>query len=499
LAANPAAQIKGGYAAIGAGEGAGFVDPRLQLPAALAAGGAVNIQAGRQGGGQQGRDMLADATAQNIRVRPGDLSPSLAGAERRAVFGGGQFYRQAAQQTLDDTQDAIARLLNKFKDGEGNPQAILADLRTQYQAAKDQVRPLFEQARQLGQGHRIPMPNTLRKIKQLDLEVRQLGPEGSEVRRMMDLIERRVNTEALGGYSGGTLSYEEADEISKQLGQISRMIERAAGAAGTEQMAGQASVLAGAIKSDVLSWADAAGDAGAAYRAANQQFTELVTPFRDVPDIYRAARGTLSDELDVMADNIVGILTKSPTRASVSQSLLSEQGRRALVQTILEDAAMTAGSGTGAFRPGAWLSGTQPFPAAKRRALATVFGGADVGEDVAQLGRVVRRTGGRAATDVAAPPPTGALNVGSLSRLGTGGTAALLARQAGVSNPYGLAAAGLAGTLAGPASLDALNQMSSPFLRALALGERTSLPYGAMVGSQNQGQRIPDWRLRNNR
>ena len=499
LAANPAAQIKGGYAAIGAGEGAGFLDPRLQLPAALAAGGAVNIQAGRQGAGQQGRDMLADATAQNIRVRPGDLSPSLATPERRAIVGGGQFYRQAAQQTLDDTQDAIARLLAKFKSGEGNAQAVLADLRTQYQAAKDQVRPLFEQARQLGQGHRIPMPNTLRKIKQLDLEVRQLGPEGSEVRRMMDLIESRVSTEALGGYSGGTLSYEEADQISKQLGQISRMIERAAGAAGTEQMAGQASVLAGAIKSDVLSWADAAGDAGAAYRAANQQFTELVTPFRDVPDIYRAARGTINDELDVMADNIVGVLSRSETRASMAQELLSPGGRQALAQTILEDAAMTAGAGTGAFRPGAWLSGTQPFPATRRRALGAVFEGADVGEDVAQLGRVVRRTGPRAATDVATVPPTGALNAGTLSRLGTGGTAALLARQAGVSSPYGLGAAGLAGTLAGPASLDALNQISSPFLRALALGERTSLPYGAMVAGQNQGQRIPDWRLRNNR
>ena len=166
---------------------------------------------------------------------------------------------------------------------------------------------------------------------------------------------------------------------------------------------------------------------------------------------------------------------------------------------LLDHAAMTAGAGTGAFRPGAWLSGTQPFPATRRRALGAVFEGADVGEDVAQLGRVVRRTGPRAATDVATVPPTGALNAGTLSRLGTGGTAALLARQAGVSSPYGLGAAGLAGTLAGPASLDALNQISSPFLRALALGERTSLPYGAMVAGQNQGQRIPDWRLRNNR
>ena len=75
LAANPAAQLKGGYAAIGAGEGAGFVDPRFQLPAALAAGTGVNIQAGRQGGGQGARDLAADAHAQQISVRPGALSP----------------------------------------------------------------------------------------------------------------------------------------------------------------------------------------------------------------------------------------------------------------------------------------------------------------------------------------------------------------------------------------------------------------------------------------
>ena len=488
LAANPTAQIQGGYAAIGAGEGAGLYDSRLQLPAALLAGGTVNIQAGRRGGGQEGRDMLADATAQNIRVRPGDLSPSLATPERRSIAGGGHFYRQAAQETLDDTQDAIARLLDKFEGGEGNAQAVLTDLRQQYQAAKDHVRPLFEQARLSAQGHQIPIPNTLRKIKALDLEVRELGPEGTEVRRLMDLIESRMGTEALGGYSGGTLSYDEANEISKQLAQHSRAVEQAAGAAGTEQMAGQASSLAEALKGDVLSWADMAGDAGEAYRDAHQQFSELVLPFRKVKDIYRAARGTADDELDIMADGIVGTLSRGDTRASISQTLLSDQGRRDLAQTILEDAAMAAEGSTGSFKPGAWLSGTQPGPAAKRRALNTVFEGAGVAEDVAQLGRVVGRTGPRAAIDVATAPPTGMLNVGLLSRMGTGGTAALLARQAGVQNPYGLAAAGLAGTLAGPTALDAMHQGFSPYLLRLALSDPTSLPYGAMVAGQSQAQ-----------
>ena len=500
LAANPAAQIKGGYAAIGAGEGAGFVDPMFQLPAALAAGTGVNIQAGRQGGGQGARDLAADAQAQQIRVRPGDLSPAMATPERRSIFGGGQYYRQAAQQTLDDTQAAITRLLNKFKDGDGSPQEVLADLRSQYQQAKAQVRPLFQQARELGAGHRVPVPNTLRKIQQLDLEVREIGPQGSEIRRMMDLIEGRVNTHSLAGHSGPTLSYEEADEIAKQLSQISRAIDRGVIAGGTEQMSGQASTLAAAIKADVLGWADMGGAAGEAYRAANQAFTTLVTPFREVPDIYRAARGQAVDDLDILADNIVGVLSRSGTRASVSQELLSPRGRQALAQTILEDAAEAAGVGTGAFNPGAWLRATTPGGTTsniqRNRALQTIFGGADIGEDVAQLGGVIRRTGARAATDVATAPPTGALNVGALSRLGAGGGAAGLAYQLGVRNPYGLASAGAAGTLFGPASLDALNQMTSPFMRALAMGERTSLPYGALTASQGQAQRIPDWRNR---
>ena len=78
---------------------------------------------------------------------------------------------------------------------------------------------------------------------------------------MMDLIEGRVNTHSLAGHSGPTLSYEEADEIAKQLSQISRAIDRGVIAGGTEQMSGQASTLAAAIKADVLGWADMGGAA----------------------------------------------------------------------------------------------------------------------------------------------------------------------------------------------------------------------------------------------
>jgi hypothetical protein len=356
LATQPTAQLAG--AATGqAGIELAQQQFDVQNPLALAGIGlvsgapaaAVTARAGNVPTGTQYRDPVSGQLIEAGRARGVNVTAADVGAggqtlqTLRAV--GGTIEDAAAQRGQEQTQ-LISRTVANAKPaavGRGNEAKVVAqDMRSQYNTAKRNVAPLFDNAEKLaGQ-----QPILTNRASAAVNDVRSTFPETSETNRLLQNINR------IDKYtqSGGT--YKEIRDLQKVVGDELSKVQKGVGTgAYSESQVAALSRLYGSLDEDVAAWAaprqingkPVYTPAGAAHERAMEQFRQTVAPFRADPDIYRLVSSrTRGLDYDRASETFANKLTNNTATADLAMDLMSDKGQRAAQYSILNDAQSAA-------------------------------------------------------------------------------------------------------------------------------------------------------------
>jgi hypothetical protein len=356
LAAQPAAQLAAATGGSGTAEVARNVfdvqDPFALGGLSLLGGLATGSVASRLGNVQTGTQYRDPVTGQlveagrlrGLNVEAGDVGVG-GGTIRNLRNVGG-----TTEDALSQRQGEITRLIDRTATNAqptgikaGTESKVVAkDLRTQYNTAKKNVAPLFDNARKLAGDQPIPITRAQAAINQVLDQI----PDTAETNIIMRNINRLQNLAEGGG------TYKEIRDVSSNIGsELSRVSK---GIPGGSYSPAQQSAIKGlydALSEDVDAWAaprqingkPVYTPAGAAHERAMEQFRQTVAPFRQDQDIFRVVSSrTFGDDYDRAATNFVNKLTSNNETADLSMNLMSDKGQKAAQFKILNDARSAA-------------------------------------------------------------------------------------------------------------------------------------------------------------
>jgi hypothetical protein len=361
LATQPVAQVAGattGQAGIELAQQQFDVQDPLALagiglisgaPAAAVTARAGNVPGGTQyrqpGPGQQDVGQLVEAgRARGVDVTAADVNRG--GQTLQALRAVGGTVEDAAQQRGQQQAQLINRTVSNAKPeavSRGNEAKVVAqDMRAQYNTAKRNVAPLFDNAEKLaGQ-----QPILTNRASAAVNDVRSTFPETSETNRLLQNINR------IDKYtqSGGT--YKEIRDLQKVVGDELSKVQKGVGTgAYSESQVAALSRLYGSLDEDVATWAaprqingkPVYTPAGAAHERAMDQFRQTVAPFRADPDIYRLVSSkTRGLDYDRASETFAKKLTNNTATADLAMDLMSDKGQQAAQYSILNQARAAA-------------------------------------------------------------------------------------------------------------------------------------------------------------
>jgi hypothetical protein len=357
LATQPTAQLAG--AATGqAGIELAQQQFDVQNPLALAGIGlisgapaaAVTARAGNVPSGTQYRDPVSGQLIEAGRARGVNVTAADVGGggqtlqTLRAV--GGTIEEAATQRGQEQTQ-LISRTVANAKPaavGRGNEAKVVAqDMRSQYNTAKRNVSPLFQNAEKLAGDQRIATPNSMQAVADV-LDNFPVTAETERLRRNIDRIEK---------YAGTGATYKQLRDVQKVVGNEMAKVQKGLGPGGAYSNDQYAAItrLYSSLDDDVNAWAaprqingrPVYTPAGAAHERAMEQFRQTVAPFRQDPDIYRLVSSrTFGDDYDRAAETFANKLTNNTATADLAMDLMSDKGQRAAQYSVLNDAQSAA-------------------------------------------------------------------------------------------------------------------------------------------------------------
>ena len=361
LATQPAAQVAGattGQAGIEFAQQQFDVQDPLALagiglisgaPAAAVTARAGNVPSGTQyrqpSPGQQDVGQLVEAgRARGVQVTPADVGAG--GQTLQALRAVGGTVEDAAQQRGQQQTQLISRTVASAKPeavGRGNEAKVIAqDMRSQYNTAKRNVAPLYDNAERLAGNQPITTTTAAAAIN----DVRSTFPETAETNRLLQNINRIDKYTQTGG------TYKEIRDLQKVIGdELSKAQKGVGTGAVTESQVAALSRLYGSIDQDVATWAaprqingrPVYTPAGAAHERAMEQFRQTVAPFRADPDIYRLVSSkTRGVDYDRASETFAKKLTGNTETADLAMNLMSDKGQRAAQYSILNDAQAAA-------------------------------------------------------------------------------------------------------------------------------------------------------------
>jgi hypothetical protein len=320
----------------------------LSLLGGLATGGVAsrfgNVQSGTQYRDPQTGELVEAGRLRGLNVEAGDVGVG-GGTIRNLRNVGG-----TTEDALSQRQGEITRLIDRTATNAqptgikaGTESKVVAkDLRTQYNTAKKNVAPLFDNARKLAGDQPIPITRAQAAIDQVLDQI----PDTAETNIIMRNINRLQNLAEGGG------TYKEIRDVSSNIGsELSRVSK---GIPGGSYSPAQQSAIKGlydALSEDVDAWAaprqingkPVYTPAGAAHERAMEQFRQTVAPFRQDQDIFRVVSSrTFGDDYDRAAANFVNKLTSNNETADLSMNLMSDKGQKAAQFKILNDARSAA-------------------------------------------------------------------------------------------------------------------------------------------------------------
>jgi hypothetical protein len=356
LATQPGAQLAGAGTGATAVEGARNVFD-VQDPFALTAigllgnlaGGSTASRIGNVQTGTQYRDpvsgqLIEAGRTRGVSVEAGDVGTG--GGTMRTLRG----VAGTAEENLGKRQSEVTRLIDRtataaqpsgVKAGT-ETKAIANDLRSQYNTAKKNVAPLFDNARKLAGDQPIPITRAQAAIDQVLDQI----PDTAETNIIMRNINRLQNLAEGGG------TYKEIRDVSSNIGsELSRVSKGIPGGSYSPAQQNAIKGLYDALSEDVDAWAaprqingkPVYTPAGAAHERAMEQFRQTVAPFRQDQDIFRVVSSrTFGDDYDRAAANFVNKLTSNNETADLSMNLMSDKGQQAAQFKILNDARSAA-------------------------------------------------------------------------------------------------------------------------------------------------------------
>ena len=502
LAAQPVAQVAGATVGTGAAETArsqfDIQNPLALLGINLAAGlpaSAVAARAGNVPTGTRYRDpitgqLIESAAQRGVNIDVGDVGGPSAGTLTKArQFG---FTTEASNQAkAGQVKNLIERTTDKLrpagmKDG-GEKKIIADDLRKQYETAKKNVKPEFEQAEQLAGNDIIPLRNT----NQATIDVINQFPSTAQT----PVIEKtigKLNTLIQNG--GG--SYKELRDLqSTVFSELERVRKGVVPGSYSEKQVNAISQLYKGMADDVDVWATPGfgpdglplvTPAGAQHIKAMDQFKATVLPFRQDSNIYKLVSSrSPQNDIDLAAQKFN--FDTNPATSELAVSLMSPVGKQAAQYSILNEArnrAISSDAATGFSAPAFTRTlnlGRPDSPTPQRVAFAS---NPELLDEVTLLRDIVDTTRGAITPKVA--PQTGA----ALLPFVTGGIGATAGNQTaqmlGFDTALGTGIGGLLGAgLTPPAANRLANALGSQAGTRFLLGEQLQ-GAGGMGGAMGQ-------------
>ena len=362
LATQPVTQLAAATGGAGTAEVArNFADVQdpyalggLSLLGGLAAGNIASRFGNVQSGGMQyvspkpGQQPVGQTIeagrARGLSVEAGDVGTG-GGTVRTLRNVGG-----TSEDFIGQRQSEVTRLIDRTATNaqpanvkSGTEAKVVAnDLRSQYQTAKKNVSPLFQQAEKLAGDQPIAVNNSISAVE----DVRTSFPETSETARLLRNIDRIEKYAPNGG------TYKELRDLQKVVGDELSKVQKGTGTgAYSESQVAALSRLYGSIDDDVSAWAaprqingkPVFTPAGAAHERAMEQFRQTVAPFRQDQDIYRVVSSkTRGTDYDRAAVDFSKKLTGNTETADLAMNLMSEKGQKAAQFKVLNDARSAA-------------------------------------------------------------------------------------------------------------------------------------------------------------
>lgn len=294
------------------------------------------------------------ARAQGVNLSAADVAPqSLAGRTISGLrtFGGNA--EAKAQDTAKQVMGTIEKDIETVRPsnvapGQSVDAALATDLRSQYKAAKENVKPLFARAEKLAGDTPIPTPTTAAtatEARSIFPKVNeQLNPQDAQITKLLDRVAKQTST--------NQLDYKELRKLQSDVfAQKDRVWKGVAGGRYTETQAAALSKVYDSIGQDVDNWAvprtladgrPVYTPAGAAHVTAINKFKETVAPFRDDKTIYNAvtSRGARTEGgVDLGSQKLSErIFSAGNETTRLATQLASDEGKKALGFKVLENA-----------------------------------------------------------------------------------------------------------------------------------------------------------------
>lgn len=294
------------------------------------------------------------ARKQGVNLSAADVAPDTIAGK---VVSGARMFGGNAESKAQDTAKQVMGTIEKdiesvrpsgVAPGQSVDAALATDLRNQYKAAKEGVKPLFSRAEKLAGDAPIPTPmtaTTAADARSVFPKVNeQLNPQDAQITKLLDRVAKQTST--------NDLDYKELRKLQSDVfAQKDRVWKGVAGGRYTETQASALSKVYDSIGQDVDNWAKPRTmpdgrpvytPAGAAHVTAINKFKETVAPFRDDKTIYNAvtSRGARTEGgVDLgsqkLSERIFGAGNETTRLAT---QLASDEGKKALGFKVLENA-----------------------------------------------------------------------------------------------------------------------------------------------------------------
>jgi hypothetical protein len=360
LATQPVAQVAGaaaGQGGIEVAQRAFDVQNPLALagiglatgaPVAAATARGANVPTGTAYRDPQTGLVVESGRARGVNLDIGDIGEGGQTIQTLRNIGGRVSGPQAERAT-QQSQLISRTVTNAQPEGvsRGNQASVIAkDLRDNYRAAKDSVKPLFNRAEELAGNQRIPVRNAPEAIE----SVMERFPDTADANIIMRNVERLRKLDPEGA------TYKEIRDIQSNLGaELARVTKGIVGGSYNERQQAALKSLVDSLERDVDNWAIVRTQpdgtpvyslSGAAHANAMEQYRQRVVPFRQDRDIYRVASTKPSAQgydkiAKEFADNKVVSNTET---ADLAMNLMSPKGQQATQYNILAGAEAAAKS-----------------------------------------------------------------------------------------------------------------------------------------------------------